>query len=555
MRKNWVVRKDDPPLKKELSGQIKVSPITAQILINRGIKNAKDADGFLNPSLSGLHDPYLLKDMDKAVARIKSAIHIKENVLVYGDYDADGLSAAALVISLLKKLGLRVLHHIPNRLEDGYGLNDKIIKLVKEKKISLVITVDCGISAVDIIKELNHLKIDVVVTDHHQPQEKIPDAFAIINPLQKDCGYPFKHLSGVGVAFKLAQALLASPKELNEYLDLVTLGTIADVVPILGENRILVKHGLAALSKTKRLGIKALIEGASLHRKELSARNVSHIIGPRINAQGRLGSPESALRLLLTDSQAEAKELAALLEGDNKKRQEIEAKTLKEAMIKLEREINFARDRVIILHDDNWHKGVIGIVASRIVEQYYRPTIMVSLENGIGKGSGRSIKGFNLVKALSECKHHLEDFGGHEGACGLVITKEKLDKFKDEINKIAYRDLTPDHLLPSIDIEAEIDLEHLNQKLLAELEQLSPFGVGNPTPLFLSREVGLKTRPLSSGRDSLRFWVKKGKLTCEAFAYGKINFDEKSTIDLVYAPSLLAKHGFETIKLKVEDFR
>jgi len=556
MQKKWAICKNHAVLQKDLASSLNISPITAQILLNRQIQDANEAEIFLKPELSRLHDPYLLKDMDKAVDRIKTAISKKEKILIYGDYDVDGLTAVALLICAFKKLGVHVSHFIPNRLEEGYGFNEKIVQIAKDKEISLIITVDCGISAADVVSALTNSKIDVIVTDHHEPVEgKFPDAFAVINPLQEGCAYPFKHLSGVGVAFKLAQAIFDSSTDLEEFLDLVALGTIADVVPLLGENRILVKHGLSVLSNTRRKGIKALIEAASIRNKEISARNVSHILGPRINAQGRLGSPESALRLLLTDHTDEAKDLAVLLDSDNRKRREIEQKTLKEALAKVEQEINFKEHRVIVLSDENWHKGVIGIVASRIVEQYYRPAILISVQKDTGKGSGRSIKGFDLISALAECREYLEDFGGHEAACGLAILKDNIENFKNAINKLAHKKLSPIDLLPTIDIDAELHLEELDGKFLEELESLAPFGRGNPQPVFLSRDVELKTKPAYYGRDGSRFWVKKGKVTCEAVSYNKIEIADKKILDMVYAPSVSKYHGLETIKLQLKDFR
>ena len=431
MNRIWRVKDPHPDLSQSLARSLKISPITAQILLNRGIEDEMQARHFLHGDLTSCHDPHLLKDIKKAVARIKTAIDKKENILLYGDYDVDGITSVTLLTIILRFLKAKVTSYIPNRLEEGYGLNADAVKLASRKKNSLMITVDCGISAHKEVALANQLGIDVIITDHHEIKSAVlPEAYAIINPLQSDCNYPFKYLSGVGLAYKLAKVLLEGTSyRIEDHLDLVALGTVSDLSVQKGENRILTKWGIKRLNDTTNCGIKALIEASGLKGKDISCRHIGYTLGPRINAMGRIGSPEVALNLLLTDDAEKARQLAETLNKENRNRQKIDAKVFEEAMEKVEREVNFKEQRVIVLARAGWHAGVIGIVASRIIDRFYRPTIMISLEGNRGKGSGRSIDNFNLFNAVNSCKEHLIDFGGHEGACGLVIEKKNIEKY------------------------------------------------------------------------------------------------------------------------------
>ena len=558
MRKTWQIKQQDLLVQRLLTEELSISPIMAQILINRSIRTPKEADFFLNPSLLNLHDPMLMKGMKESVSRIKQAIQKKEKILVYGDYDVDGISATALLILTLKRLGTDVTSYIPNRLNDGYGLNEKAVSIIHKKGIELLITVDCGITAISEIKSLRELGIGTIVTDHHRPDEKLPDADIILNPLQKGCPYPDKNLAGVGVAFKLAAGLLGKDDDwLYQQLDLVCLGTIADVVPLIGENRILVKNGLNELTHTKKQGLKALIEQAGLKGKDITSYYVGYILGPRINATGRLGSPHTSLELLLTDDIDKANELAKTLGVENKNRQKMEELVLRQAVARVERDIDFKNQRVIVLEDDSWHKGVIGIVASRLVDRFYRPTVIISIDGNEGRGSCRSIRNFNLFDALSDCSRHLKNYGGHSYAAGLTIEKNRLDDFRQTINDIANKRILPQDLIPCLNIDAEMPISALNQKLLKELDGLSPFGTGNPKPVFVSRNLKIRNIPQALRRSTIKMWVTDGKVTAEAIGFNMADFMPSDPlnqkIDIAYTYDLNVYKGITSIKLQLKD--
>lgn len=569
MEKTWLIKTTDPHLKKSLCAQISSNPLIAHLLINRGLSNKEEVDNFFDCPLSTLYDPFLLKDMDKAVKGITQAIEKKEKIMVYGDYDLDGLSAMAILILTLKELGANVIHYIPNRLEEGYGLNHQAVLKAHHLGVKLLITVDCGISSKKEVEALTNFGIDTVITDHHQPQEELmPKCRAVINPRQKGCSYPYKHLSGVGIAYKLALALLGKERKyfLDNHLDLVALGTIADVVPMSGENRILTKHGLLRLKKTKKPGLRALIEVSGLGGKtclpagrEITCSYVGYILAPRLNASGRMGSAEKSLRLLLTENEQEASDLARYLNQENKNRQREEAKILKEALIKIEKEVNFKDDYAIVLWDKNWHAGVLGIVASRLVEQFYRPVILISSKEKLGKGSGRSIDNFHIFEALKKCRKYLTGFGGHAGAAGLTLSENNLIKFKESFQKVAKETIKAADLIPSLQIEDEIPLNLLNFNLIEEIEKLNPFGPENPRPVFCSRKISIKNHPRAIGENGLKFWVTDGKITCEAVGFKFSGFFggniKETTLDLAYTPSVNNWQNNQTIQLNLEDLK
>lgn len=560
MRMIWNIKKTVPDIQKAFSSELKISEITAQLLSNRGIDNIKEAGEFIACSLSSCHDPFLLKDMDKAVSRIKGAISGKEKILIYGDYDVDGMTSVALLKKALLNLGAIVETYIPNRLEEGYGLNINAIKRALKDGISLIVTVDCGISSFKEIEYAKALKIDVIVTDHHEiVNSRIPQAYAIINPLQESCSYPFKHLAGVGLAYKLAKALYDGTSFFAEdFLDLVSLGTIADIVPLKGENRILAKHGLDEINKRNRIGLNALTEVAGLSGKDVSSGHIGFILGPRINAMGRVGSPQKALELLLSDNKQEAMKLAKMLDTENRNRQKIESRILEEALSKIEREVNFKHHKVIVLGSEGWHAGVIGIVASRIADRFYRPTILVSLDGKYGKGSGRSVEKFNLFDILIQCKDMLIGFGGHEGACGLTIEKDRLDEFRDKINIEAGRYVSEDIFNPQLDIDMEIPLNLLTGDVIDEIESLAPFGEENPRPVFSSRNLIVKDGPKQIGKKGFKVWVTDNNITCEAISFGRNEISAPKTgsgIDLAYIPSINDWQGLQSIQLELKDIK
>jgi single-stranded-DNA-specific exonuclease len=558
MKKIWRTREPAPAVQAGLSNALNITKVTAQLLINRGVRTPEEAAEFLNCSMSSCHDPFLLKDMEKAVARIRKAISGKEKMLVYGDYDVDGMTSVAMLYSALKALGAVAESYIPNRLEEGYGLNMAAIRKAKKDGVSLIITVDCGISSFKEIEYASALKIDTIVTDHHEIMEsRVPDAHAVINPLQEDCRYPFKHLSGVGLAYKLVKALYEGTSLFAEdYLDLVSLGTVADIAPLIGENRILTKHGLNELNEKTRVGLSALMDVAGLSGRDISCGHIGFILGPRINAMGRVGSPQKALDLLLTDDEDEASSLARLLDAENRTRQKLESRILEDAVSKVEREVNFKHHRVIVLAGDNWHPGVIGIVASRLVERYYRPAILISLDGKLGKGSGRSIEKFHLFDYLLKCRDLLAGFGGHESACGLTIEKSRIDEFTDMINREAAGERREDIFSPKLDIDIDIPLSMLGEAVIDEMESLAPFGEENPRPILSSRGLTVKDGPRQIGKNGFKMLVTDNKLTCEAVSFGRGNLEMPrpgSDIDLAYTPSINTWQGLSSIQLELRD--
>ncbi len=560
MKKIWNIKPANPAVQSAFSQELNISRITAQLLSNRGIDSAKEAGEFMACSLSSCHDPFLMKGMDEAVERIKSAIKSKEKILVYGDYDVDGMTGVTLLYTALKNLGAIAQTYIPNRLEEGYGLNVGAIKKAERDGVSLIVTVDCGIGSFAEIEHAKAYKIDVIVTDHHEiVGSRLPEAYAIINPLQEGCAYPFKHLAGVGVAYKLAKALYeGTPFLAEDFLDLVSLGTIADIVPLKGENRILAKHGLGEINRRTRIGLEALTEASGLSGKEISSGHIGFILGPRINATGRTGSPQKALELLMASDKTEALKLAKMLNAENRNRQKIEAGILEEALSKVEREVNFKHHKVIVLGSENWHPGVIGIVASRIADRFYRPTILVSLGGKHGKGSGRSIDKFNLFDAILKCKDLLIGFGGHEGACGITIEKEKLGEFREMINSLKYEDAAEEIFSPQLNIDMDIPLNNLTESVISEIESLAPFGEENPRPVFSSRNLLVKegTRPI--GKNGFKMWVTDNSTTCEAVSFGRIQLEVPragSGVNLAYIPSINDWQGLQSIQLELKDIQ
>jgi single-stranded-DNA-specific exonuclease len=557
MHKILKIGSSNTELQDILSKELRISKICAQVLINRGINNVEEAEKFLKVKLSHFLDPYSFSDMDKAIKIIQRAAKHKQKVMIFGDYDVDGITALALLKNTLSKMGLDVIHYLPHRIREGYGLNKNILPLAKQKKIGLLITVDCGTSNQQEVRALKNYHIEVIITDHHEPLSLDRQSFAsaVINPKLKDSGYRYRDLAGVGVAYKLCQALTA--KMLAEDLDLVCLGTIADVVPLTGENRIIAKEGLARLSSSQRPGIRALIEKSGIKDRTITAEFVSYILAPRLNASGRMDTAETALNLLFSDTEDEAEEFAQIIEAHNRQRQKIENKILEEAQDLIDKEINFKEHKIIVLAKEDWHQGVLGIVASKLVDRFYRPTIVISKTANLCRGSGRSIKNFHLFQALLECQDFLETFGGHSHAAGLVINPDNIENFKNNINRLAKEKLCIEDLLPSLDIDMELALSDLNETLIRELEVLEPFGMGNPVPLFYSRNLTRKGEAQLLSRDTLKFWVSDGKVIYPAIGFGMGSFKESlensDYFDLVYSPRIDNWQEEETILLEVKD--
>ena len=558
MQKIWRVKKPDIVLQEELSSSLGISPFLSQLLINRKITTQEEAEEFLYSGSSSFHNAKLLPDIDKAKSRVQKALREQEKVLIFSDYDADGLTSLAVLKTAFRRMGINHEHYIPHRLKEGYGLSEDAVQYAKSRGFSLLITLDCGIANFKEIAELKELDIDTIVIDHHNVvSDTLPPAYAIINPKRRDSQYPYQDLAGVGLTYKFAGYLLDSL--LEEELDLVCLGTIADVVPLIGENRIIVKEGLKRLNNTKRPGLRALMEVSGIKNKAVNTEYVSYILAPRINACGRLGSCEDALSLLLCDSEPEGFLLAKELHAKNQERSRIEAKVMAEALSRLESGIDFAKERVIILYQENWHPGVLGIVAAKLTEKFHRPAIIVSFINGIGKGSGRSIENFHLFEGLYECRQYLEGFGGHKRACGLSILEHNIEHFRKEINRIALEKLRPEDLLPNLAIDMHVELSDLNSKLLDELNLLEPFGQANPKPLFSSSNLKVKSKPAVLGRNTLKFWVSDGKVTYPAVGFGMSDYldlvNSNAAVNLAYRLSLDNWNGAHQLQLELVDIR
>lgn len=557
MQKKWIIREPDLEIIESLSKSLGVDKIFSQILANRGIKTEKQARRFMRSGLEDLHPPLSMKDMGKAVNRIKKAISHKEKILIFSDYDVDGVTSCAILEKVLKDMGADVVHYIPHRVKEGYGLSQNAVRVARKQEIKLLIALDCGIKSFKEVDSFNKYKIDVVIVDHHQPEEgQLPKAYAIVNPKRDDCPYEFKYLAAVGLVYKLICAL--EDKNKNKYLDLVCLGTIADVMPLVDENRIIVKTGLDCINNTSNLGIRALVEASGLKDKEINPGRVSFILAPRINASGRVDTAETSLNLLLSNSYPEAKELAGRLNTHNRTRQKIEEGVFKEAIDLVER-LHFKDNHVIVLSKEGWHIGVLGIVASKIADRFFRPTIIISLKDGMGKGSGRSISGFHLFDALLSCSKHLENFGGHSHAVGLSIEKEKLDGFVKDLNNIAKEKIELDLLRPVLEIDAQLPLVFLNHSLIEQIQDLGPFGLGNPRPIFCSHNLTVKSNAAILARDTIKFWVTDGERTYEAIGFGLRDFATyivpSRKIDIAYNLSLDNWQNKNSILLEVKDIK
>lgn len=541
-----------PPASQEFT------PLFLNLLTRRRFNTSEEIENFLYPNRGQLPSPFLMKGMREAVERLERAQARKEKVLIHGDYDVDGVTGAAILSLALEKLGILHQTFLPERARDGYGVSREAIEKAKREGIRLLVTVDCGISAAEEIREAHKGGIEAIVLDHHQiPASGLPPARVILNPLQEDCAYPFKELSAGGLAFKLTQALLG--EEAFEYLDLTTLSTVADLAPLVGENRIIVREGLRQLSARKRIGIKALAQTANLRSRQIKTGHVGFILGPRINASGRMSSALTALRLLLTKSEREATSLAQILEQENRQRREEERRVVGEAVQEVERSVNFAREQILVVAQEGWHAGVIGIAASRLVERYHRPAFVISLQEEKGKGSGRSIRSFHLVKALEAAREFLLEFGGHEQAAGFTIHRDQIASLRKKLNEHSQAVYPAEIFLKSIDIDLEITLADLTPQFFKELELLEPYGVGNPKPIFLTRGLWLKKMlPARRGGFSrTQFLVTDGSLTYEVVIGERtglpFEIEPGSRFDLVYSVNQKRWEGEETIVLEAKD--
>lgn len=546
-----------------LADSLNISNILAILLIQRGITNFYEAKNYFRPSLETLHDPFLMNGMQEATQRVIYALTHNEKICVYGDYDVDGTCSAALMYLFLKELGANVETYIPNRITEGYGVSISSIDILKERGINLIITVDCGITAVDEIDHANSLGIETIVCDHHQPKEKIPNAYALLDPIKPGCNYPFKHLSGAGVAFKLARAVgdRIGKKELAlKYLDLVALAGAADIVPLVDENRVLVKEGIDLINTNPRPGIVALLKSARMEPGNLNAGQIVFTIAPRINAVGRLGDANRAVDLFTTDDPKRAIELAQVLEDENTERRKIDEMTFSHAMQLVDSGIDMDSDLGIVLHYDDWHPGVIGIVASRLVEKFHRPAVMLTTIDGVAKGSARSIHGFNIYEALQNCEDLLLQFGGHEAAAGLAIELEKLEEFKERFNSVLRKNMTDENKLHEVHIDTKIAFSDISPKFLRVLEQFAPYGPGNMRPVFMSENVSLVYPPRIVGVNhivtSLRQNGNEKVFDAIGFNLGAFasQIDKgKNLIDIVYTIETIQKDGKSYPQIRLKD--
>ncbi len=557
---HWRLYPQQQNVVEELARGLNIPGPVAQVLMNRGIKTVEEGKRFLNPCLSRLYSPFSMKDMDRAVLRIQQALKKGEKIAVYGDYDVDGVTATALLYDFVQRLQGDVVSYIPHRLHEGYGLNLPALEELKKQGVSLVITVDCGISSREEIASAKAGMVDVIVTDHHHPPERLPDAAAVINPLRPDCVYPFKQLSGVGMAFKLVQGLaeeMGADPEIWDYLDLVALGTIADVCPLLGENRILVAYGLEAMERALRPGIQALCQVAGLSRPTLTTEDVAYILSPRLNAAGRLGNADMALNLLLMKNLEEAIPVARHLHQENSRRQKLEADILAEAHTLAE--YSFGEDperKFLLLAREGWHQGVLGIVASRMTEKYRLPVMLLALQEGLGRGSGRSAGGFSLIEALENCQDLLAGFGGHDAAAGVTVEAGVIPALAACLERQAHLYFSGQEPQPDLFLDALVEPEDLSPGLVQSLEMLEPFGHGNPRPFFLGTNWSLEhKREVGKGKNHLQLQVKKnGKLFRGICFNGKTRLEEADLLremDLVFSLSFDRWRGSDNLQLEI----
>ena len=560
--KNLSVKEADISFSENLARELGIAPIVAKILYTRGVRTKEEALGFLDVERLSFHSPFLMKDMDKAVKRINRALDHGERICIYGDYDVDGVTATTALYKYLIKKGAKCTYFIPERITEGYGLNKEAIKNLSSST-DLLITVDTGITAVDEVEYANSLGMDVVVTDHHSCRPILPNAVAVINPHREDCPYPFEMLAGVGVVFKLLCALEGNENienVLDEYSDIVAIGTIADVMPMMDENRLIVKHGIARLSKTKNIGLRTLMKNSGIICgdavvKKINTTTVGFVIAPRINAAGRIASASLAAELLLAETETEAELISERLCEINRIRQDTEKKIFDEA-VAMTVDGMFKDDSILVLASEGWHQGVIGVVASKITEKFGRPALLISLDGELGKGSGRSISGFNLTDALTACSDELLEYGGHELAAGLSVSRDRIDAFRERINEYA-KTHHPDETEATLEVDCEMDRDEINYNTFKAVSSLEPFGPQNPTPLFVLRNVNIHSVMQVGGGKHTKFRIdtKKGSVTAMYFGmkFDDFGFAENDECDIVFSLDLNEYNGIVNVQMLVRE--
>ncbi len=596
----WRYSQPEEETCRHIGQKFSLEPAVAAVLCNRGIRDDHKVERFLHGGLDALYDPFLLKDAEKAVDRILKAAARDEKVAIYGDFDVDGLTSMHVLGRFLSSLGIECTYYVPNRLVEGYGVSADGVSKCRAQGATLLITVDCGISSVEALAYAASIGMDAIVADHHEPEPTLPRCCAVIDPKRPDCHYPFSELAGVGVVYKLCQALLEkmparyrerqrgaddtgsrSPDEkgdasptpaaagsylpeqprevLGQMIDMVALGTVADLAPLVDENRLLVKAGLVELAKTRNIGLQELKAVCNVDRR-VTTYDIAFRIGPRLNAAGRMGNAESALRLLNSEDEIEAYNLASVMEKTNRNRQKTEQKILLEAEKQILTEVDLCGGQCIVVHSQNWHQGVTGIVASRLTKKYYRPTVIISVEGDLGRGTARSIPEFHLLNGLRECREFLATFGGHRLAAGFEIHMSNFPPFRKRFEEITAEKLSPADITPKIFVDSVIDVAEVSPRLVGSLRRLEPFGEANPQPVFVSRGLFLKSPPKVVGKRHLKIVIEGPDIPLEAIGFDMAQRreelqDTSRPFDLAYAPRMNLYRGIETLQLVIKDFQ
>ncbi len=560
MEKRWTILKADETAVKSLQDSLKIHPVICKVLVQRGITSFDNSKQFFRPQLSDLHNPWLMKDMEKAVDRITAAVNTEEKILVFGDYDVDGTTAVASMYCFIKKIHPYTSFYIPHRYREGYGVSKAGIDFAKDNGITLIISLDCGIKSADLIAYAKDLGIDFIVCDHHLPDNTIPPAVAILNPKQEDCPYPYKELCGCGVGFKLMQALTERlglhPDSAFQYLDLLATAIAADIVPMTGENRILAYHGLIKANQNPNNGIKALAKLSGLVQ-ELHITNLVFMIAPRVNAAGRMDDASKAVEMFIAETEEEAMSYAEMLHSDNTDRKEADKTITEEALAQITDKEEWKSRKSTVVFQPHWHKGVVGIVASRLIETWYRPTIVLTQSGEYAAGSARSVPGFNLYEAIHACKEHLLGYGGHFAAAGMTLELNQVDAFREKFEEVVAATIKPEMLIPEIVIDAEIELKDIRQPFFDIFCQMEPYGPENLRPVFITRNVTDTGWTKIVKEQHLRFSVKKDNVTISGIGFNMASkyelFEQKKPVDIVYTIDINEWNGNSSLQIRVID--
>jgi single-stranded-DNA-specific exonuclease len=562
MQKRWNILTADEDKVKSLQQALNVHPVLCKILIQRGIETYDKAKDFFRPQLTDLHSPWLMKDMGKAVERIISTINTNEKILVFGDYDVDGTTSVASMYQFLKKIHSRLDFYIPHRYREGYGVSKAGIDFAKENGFSLIISLDCGIKSADLVAYAKELGIDFIVCDHHLPDKILPPAIAILNPKQTDCNYPYKELCGCGVGFKLMTALAEKmnlpPEALFENLDLLATAIAADIVSMTGENRVLAFHGLKKANEKPNYGIKALVQLSKLV-SELHISNLVFMIAPRVNAAGRMDDAKKAVQMFIAETYDEALHFAEMLHSDNTDRKEADSSITEEALALIAENKDWTNRKSTVVFQPHWHKGVVGIVASRLIEHYYRPTVVLTQSGEYAAGSARSVPGFNLYEAIHACREHLLGYGGHFAAAGMTLETEQVDAFRNKFEEVVAATITPELLIPEIVIDAEISLKDIKQSFYEILCQMEPFGPENLRPVFIAKNVTDTGWSKIVKEQHIRFSLKQDNVTITGIGFGMAEkfhlFQQKKPLDIVFKIDENEWNGNKSLQMRVIDLR